>query len=135
LATPGIETIVGVTRDPSFGSLVMFGIGGFAAELTRDTALRILPLYDVDVHELVRSLRSSPLLFGYRGSPAADVPALEDLLLRVGRLAEVVPEVAEMDCNPVVVSAGGAVALDVKIRLKPPPPTPPSGVRRMRVIG
>jgi acetate---CoA ligase (ADP-forming) len=112
----------------------MFGIGGFAAELTRDTALRILPLHDLDAHELVRSLRSSPLLFGYRGTPATDVPALEDLLLRVGRLAEVVPEVAEMDCNPVVVSAGGAVALDVKIRLKPPAPTPPPGVRRMRPV-
>jgi hypothetical protein len=73
-------------------------------------------------------------LFGYRGTPAADVPALEDLLLRVGRLAEVAPEVAEMDCNPVVVSAAGAVALDVKIRLKPPPPTPPPGVRRMRTV-
>jgi acetyl coenzyme A synthetase (ADP forming)-like protein len=134
MAASGVETIVGVTRDPSFGSLVMFGIGGFAAELTRDTALRILPLTDLDAHELVRTLRSSPLLFGYRGSPLADVDALEDLLLRVGRLAEVVPEIAEMDCNPVVVSASGALALDVKIRLAPPAPGPPPGVRRMRPV-
>jgi len=132
MAAPGVETIVGVTRDPSFGSLVVFGIGGFAAELTRDTALRILPLLDTDAHELVRSLRSSPLLFGYRGTPEADVAALEDVLLRIGRLAEIVPEIAEMDCNPVVVSATGALALDVKVRLAPPPPGPPPGVRRMR---
>jgi acetyl coenzyme A synthetase (ADP forming)-like protein len=132
MAAPGVETIVGVTRDPSFGSLVVFGIGGFAAELTRDTALRILPLYDLDVHELVRSLKSSPLLFGYRGTPEADVAALENVLLRVGRLAEAIPEVADMDCNPVVVSATGAVALDVKVRLAPPPPGAPSDVRRMR---
>ena len=80
----------------------------------------------------MRSLRSSPLLFGYRGTPETDVAALEDLLLRVGRLAEIVPEVAEMDCNPVIVSAAGALALDVKVRLAPPPPGPPPGVRRMR---
>ncbi len=132
MADPGIETIVGVTREPSFGSLVVFGAGGFAAELTRDTALRILPLTDLDAHELIRSLRASPLLFGYRGSPAADVAALEDVVLRVGRLADAIPEVAEMDCNPVVVSPSGAVVLDVKVRLAPPLPTPPPGVRRMR---
>jgi acyl-CoA synthetase (NDP forming) len=80
----------------------------------------------------VRSLRSSPLLFGFRGTPDADVGALEDLLLRVGKLADVLPEVAEMDCNPVVVSGAGALALDVKVHLGPPAPGPPRGVRRMR---
>jgi acetyl coenzyme A synthetase (ADP forming)-like protein len=128
----GIETIVGVTRDPLFGSLVVFGMGGTAAELVRDTALRILPITDLDAHEMVRSLRTSPLLFGYRGSPSADVEALEQLLLRVGRLADELPEVAEMDCNPVIVSADAATVVDVKIRLVPLPPSPLPGVRRMR---
>ena len=132
MVAPGVETIVGVTHDPSFGPLVLFGMGGVTAELLRDTALRILPLTDLDARELVRSPRSSPLLFGYRGAPPCDVPALEDLLLRVGHLAETVPEVAEMDCNPVTVSPSGAVAVDVKIHLAPERPGPPPGLRRLR---
>src|SRR5205085_10232939 len=86
MARPGLEVIVGITQDPLFGALLLFGLGGVNAELFADRSLRILPLTDVDAHELVRSLRSSPLLFGYRGSPSLDVEALEELLLRVGRL-------------------------------------------------
>jgi acetyl coenzyme A synthetase (ADP forming)-like protein len=128
----GLETIVGVTRDPLFGSLVVFGMGGTAAELVRDTALRILPITDLDAGEMVHSLRTSPLLFGYRGSAPVDTGALEQLLLRVGRLADELPEVAEMDCNPVIVSPDAAIVVDVKIRLVPLPPSPLPGVRRMR---
>jgi acyl-CoA synthetase (NDP forming) len=128
----GVETIVGVTRDASFGSLVLFGMGGIASELMRDTALRIVPITDVDAQELVRSLRSSPLLFGYRNTPAVDVAALERLILRVGLLAEHLPEVAELDCNPVVVSADGLHVIDVKLRLAPVPEGPPADVRRLR---
>jgi acetyl coenzyme A synthetase (ADP forming)-like protein len=128
----GVETIVGVTRDPLFGSLVVFGMGGTAAELVRDTALRILPITDLDAREMVRSLRTSPLLFGYRGSRPADVEALEQLLLRVGRLADELPEAAEMDCNPVIVLPDAVTVVDVKIRLVPLPPSPLPGVRRMR---
>jgi acetyl coenzyme A synthetase (ADP forming)-like protein len=128
----GIETIVGVTRDELFGSLVVFGMGGTAAELIRDTDLRILPIADVDAYEMVRSLRTSPLLFGYRGAPRADVDGLEHLLLRIGRLADELPEVAELDCNPVIVTPSGVTVVDVKVRLVPLPPSPLSGVRRMR---
>jgi acyl-CoA synthetase (NDP forming) len=134
MVEPGMETIVGVTRDPLFGSLVVFGMGGTAAELIRDTALRILPITDVDAHEMIRSLRTSPLLFGYRGTPPADVEALENLLLRVGRLADDIPEVAEMDCNPVIVSPAAATAVDVKIHVVPMPPSPLPGVRSMRPV-
>jgi acetate---CoA ligase (ADP-forming) len=132
MVSAGIEIIMGVTRDPLFGSLVVFGMGGTAAELVRDTALRILPITDLDAREMVRSLRTSPLLFGYRGSPPADVGALEQLLLRVGRLADVLPEVAEMDCNPVIASSDAVTIADVKMRLVPLPPSPLPGVRRMR---
>ncbi len=132
MVAAGIETIVGVTHDPSFGPLVLFGMGGVAAELLRDTSLRILPLTDLDAHELVRSLRSSPLLFGYRGAPESDVDALEDLLLRVGHLADTLPEVSELDCNPVVVSPSGAVAVDIKIHLTPERPGAAPGLRRLR---
>jgi acetyl coenzyme A synthetase (ADP forming)-like protein len=132
MVATGVETIVGVTHDPSFGPLVLFGMGGTTAELLGDRTLRILPLTDVDAHDLVRSLRGSPLLFGYRGRPEVDVGALEELLLRVGRLAEDVPEVAEMDLNPVVVTADGAVAVDVKVRVAPPIAALPQDLRRLR---
>jgi acyl-CoA synthetase (NDP forming) len=119
MAASGVEMIVGVTHDPLFGPLVLLGMGGIAAELTRDTALRIVPLSVVEAHQMVRSLRSSPLLFGYRNTPEVDVAALEDVLLRIGQLAEGIPEVAELDCNPLVASANGALVLDVKLRLEP----------------
>ena len=133
MAAPGVETIVGVTQDPSFGPLVLFGYGGVAAELLADRTLRLVPMTDVDAAEVVRSLRSSPLLFGYRGQPAVDVAALEDLLLRVATLADVVPEVSEMDLNPVIVSEHGAVAVDVKVRIQPAPAPLPADFRRLRV--
>ncbi|MCU1426752.1 MAG: family N-acetyltransferase [Actinomycetia bacterium] len=129
----GVETIVGVTHDASFGPLVLFGMGGTTAELLGDRTLRILPLTDEDAHEVVRSLRGSPLLFGYRGRPEVDVAALEDVLLRVGRLAEDVPEVAEMDLNPVIVAAHGVVAVDVKVRVAPPQEAFRRDLRRLRM--
>ncbi|HEY5165448.1 MAG TPA: acetate--CoA ligase family protein, partial [Acidimicrobiia bacterium] len=94
--------------------------------------LRIVPVTDVDAAELVRSLRGSPMLFGYRNLAPVAVDVLEDLLVRVGQLADAVPEVAELDCNPVIVSPAGATAVDVKVRLAPVGPVPPPGVRRLR---
>jgi acyl-CoA synthetase (NDP forming) len=133
MTEPGVETIVGVVHDPSFGPLVLFGMGGTAAELVRDTATRIVPVTDVDARDLVRGLRTSPLLFGYRGAPATDVAALEELLVRIGILADSLPEVAELDCNPVIVSPTGAVAVDVKMRVRPAPPAP-ADVRALRRV-
>ena len=128
----GVETIVGVTQDPSFGPLILFGIGGVAVELLHDRAFRILPLTDRDAEELVRGLRTSPLLFGYRGAPPANTRALEDFLLRVARFAEQVPELAELDLNPVLVSPEGVTAVDVKLRLEPHTPRPELAVRHLR---
>lgn len=118
MARPGIEVIVGVVQDPSFGPLLMFGMGGVATELFADRTFRILPLTDVDARDVVRSLRASPLFFGYRGEPPADAASLEDLLLRVARLAGDVPEVSELDLNPVLVSEHGTAVVDVKVRLR-----------------
>jgi acyl-CoA synthetase (NDP forming) len=132
MVTGGVETIVGVTQDPSFGPLILFGIGGVAVELLHDRAFRILPLTDRDAGELVRGLRTSPLLFGYRGAEPANVRALEDLLLRVARFAEQVPEVAELDLNPVMVSHKDVIAVDVKLRLEPHAPRPELAARRLR---
>jgi acetyl coenzyme A synthetase (ADP forming)-like protein len=132
MVAPGVEVLAGVVHERSFGPLVLFGLGGTTAELLADRALRILPLTDQDAHDLVRSLRGSPLLFGYRGRPRADVPAVEDLLLRIGRLADDVAELAEMDLNPVIVHERGVVVVDVKIRLAPVEPGPPPELRRLR---
>jgi len=131
MAAPGLETIVGVVQDPTFGPLVMFGMGGVATELLADRAFRMLPVTDADAAELVRSLRASPLLFGYRRAPAVDVVALEQLILRVAAMANDVPELAELDLNPVIVGADGVVAVDVKVRLAPAHPHRP-GVRSLR---
>jgi acyl-CoA synthetase (NDP forming) len=117
MAPVEVETIVGVVHDPSFRPLVMFGTGGTAVELYGDRSFRILPLTDHDAAELGPLGTRLPALFGYRGSPEVEVAALQDLLLRVARLAEDVPEMAEMDLNPVIVGPGRAVSVDTKIRL------------------
>jgi acetyl coenzyme A synthetase (ADP forming)-like protein len=131
MAEPGVETIIGVVQDPLFGPLVMFGLGGVATELLRDRSFRVLPLTDLDAAEQVRSLRASPLLFGYRGSPRVAVDALEDVLQRVARLAARIPEITELDLNPVIVSPAGAVAVDCRVRVARVPAGAPPGLRRM----
>ncbi len=133
MAGSGVETIAGIVQNPSFGSLVMFGMGGLAAELLGDRAYRAVPLTDIDAAGLVRSLGSSPLLFGYRGSPPADVGAVEDLLVRLGRLADDLPEVAELHLDPVIVATRGLSVVDAKIRIAPPP-APGPDTRRLREI-
>ncbi len=132
MVAAGVEVILGITHDVSFGPIVLFGLGGVTAELLADRALRLVPVTDDDAHQLVRSLRGSQLFFGYRGRPAVDVDALEDVILRVGALADEIAEIAEMDLNPVVASAKGVVAIDVKIRVIPAVVGVPSDVRRMR---
>jgi acetate---CoA ligase (ADP-forming) len=128
----GVELIAGVVSDPSFGPVVMFGSGGTAVELFGDRVFRILPLTDDDATEMVRSIRGAPLLFGHRGAPACDVPAVQDVLLRVARLADAVPQLAEMDLNPLIATPRGASAVDVRIRLGPWRRHAESEVRRLR---
>ena len=114
-----VEAIVGVSMDPAFGPLVMFGLGGTLVELFKDVSFRLHPLTDLDAAEMVREVRCRPLLEGYRGQPAADVAAIEELLLRVSVLLDVVPEIQEMDFNPVKVRQvdGGCVVVDSRVRL------------------
>jgi acetyl coenzyme A synthetase (ADP forming)-like protein len=117
----GIEMVVGVTHDPSFGPIIVTGMGGTLVELLRDVAVRITPVTDEDVAEMLEELRMAPLLRGYRGSAPADVPALTDLIHRVNAMVEDLPEVAELDLNPVFVrpDGQGVVAVDVRLRLAP----------------
>ena len=103
----GVETMIGVTQDRLFGPLVAFGMSGIHVEVVRDVAFRIAPLTDLDVDELLRSIRGFPLLQGYRGQPPADLDALRETLLRVSRLAESAPEILELDFNPVIGLSSG----------------------------
>ena len=117
----GVEMVVGVTHDPSFGPLVVTGAGGTLVELLGDVSVRITPLTDVDAEEMLTQLKMAPLLTGYRGAPPADVTALKDLLLRVGAMVEDLPEVVELDLNPVFVrpEGQGVVAVDVRCKVRP----------------
>jgi acyl-CoA synthetase (NDP forming) len=117
----GTELLAGVVQDPVFGPLVAFGPGGVYAELIGDAAFRIAPLTDVDAEELVTSGKAGRLVAGFRGSPPADVVALTDLVHRLGRLAEDVPEVSELDLNPVLAGPDGCVAVDARVRLRSRP--------------
>jgi acyl-CoA synthetase (NDP forming) len=125
MAPPGVPMLVGVVGDPQFGPLLVCGAGGVDAELVRDVAVRLTPVSHDDVHAMVRELRTYPRLEGYRGAPEADVAALEDVLVRVGAMAEAHPEIAEVDCNPVIVGASGAVIADVRIRCVAAAPVAP----------
>lgn len=124
MAPPGLEMIVGVASDRHFGPVVACGAGGVLVELLRDVSLRLAPLTRTDASEMVRELRTFPLLQGYRGSPPCDVEALEDLLVRVGALADDIPQVVELDLNPVRVYRQGLRVLDARVRVEPVrPPT------------
>ncbi len=120
----GLEMIVGVNRDALCGPVVLVGLGGRLVEVLGDIALGIAPLTNDDLDDMLRSLKSYPLLTGYRGAPALDVEALRDLLRRVAALADDLPQIAEMDLNPVIVGESGAVAADVRIRLAGDQPAP-----------
>jgi len=115
----GVEMIVGVVQDAHFGPVLACGAGGTATELLKDVAVRITPISRGEAQRMVRSLKTFPLLDGYRGAPRADVGALEDVLLRVSALVEAHPQVAEMDLNPLIVHPRGALAVDARIRLEP----------------
>ncbi len=114
-ASPGVEVIVGGLIDPMFGRALMFGMGGIFAEILKDVTFRVIPITPADAKEMIREVRGYPLLAGARNRPACDEEALIDLLVRVSRLMEASPEVAELDLNPVRVYAQGVIVLDVKM--------------------
>lgn len=121
----GHEVLIGMTQDPNFGPLVVFGLGGIYVELLQDVAFRIHPLTEVDAAEILTEIRGFKLLQGYRNQPLGDVAALEEAILRVSGLISAVPELVEMDLNPVKVHepGHGVTVVDARIRLKPVPLT------------
>ena len=127
----GVEVLVGVAHEAVFGALIVFGLGGVATDVLGDHTARLSPLTDVDAHEMIRGIRAAPLLYGHRGSVPVDTDALADMLLRISRLADEVPEVAELDLNPVIAQADGAHPVDARIRIAPAEPQDPF-LRRLR---
>ncbi|RSM78399.1 GNAT family N-acetyltransferase [Amycolatopsis sp. WAC 01375] len=134
MAPKGISCVVGLQDDPSFGTLVSFGLSGLVSTLLGDRAYRAVPLTDVDAATLLREPRTSPLLTGYRGDEPADLAALQDIVLRVAALAEDNPEVRSMTLDPILASPGGAFVANARIVLGPPPSRPDTGPRRLRPI-
>jgi acyl-CoA synthetase (NDP forming) len=131
MAPRGVDTVFGIQHDRAFGALVSFGIGGLASELLGDRAFAVVPPTTVDAAELIRTPRAAPLLDGYRGTAPVDTAALERVALRLGRLAEDLPEVAELRLAPVVAAASGVYPLSCDIRLARPEARV-DGPRRLR---
>jgi acetate---CoA ligase (ADP-forming) len=130
MAQRGVEMLVGVVHDPQFGPVVACGAGGVQVELLRDVSVRITPLSKEDASDMIRELKTYPLLTGFRGSAATDVSALEEGLLRVSAMVEDIPQIAELDCNPFVIHEKGATILDARIRVATVAPPALVGVRR-----
>jgi acetyl coenzyme A synthetase (ADP forming)-like protein len=126
------EMFVGVTNDANFGPLLACGAGGALVELIRDVTVKLTPLTDRDAHQMVRSLKTFPLLEGYRGGQARDVKALEDVILRLSELVEDLPEVDELDLNPVMVLSAnkGAVVVDARVHVIQGAPGLPLGAKK-----
>ena len=121
MPSSGVELIVGVVNDPSFGPVLACGAGGTAAKLFTDVAIRITPVTELEASEMLRSLRTFRLLTGDERSPRYDVAAIEDVLLRVNAMVEAHPEIAELDCNPVIALPGGVLIVDARVRIEPAP--------------
>jgi len=119
MAKPGVEVIIGMTKDAQFGPVLMFGLGGILVEVLKDVAFRIVPLTKRDAHEMIKEIKGYPLLEGYRGQEPADVSFLEDLLLKVSDFVDRNPEIKELDLNPIFAYKNRAVAVDARVILEP----------------
>ncbi|EME98433.1 GNAT family N-acetyltransferase [Streptomyces mobaraensis NBRC 13819 = DSM 40847] len=131
MAPRGVDTVVRATIDPAAGAVLSFGLAGAPSLLLGDTAHCLVPATDRDAAELIRSVRTAPLLFGWRGAAPVDTGALEELLLRVSRLMDDHPEVVGADLEPVIVAQHGIHVLGASIRLAPPPPRTDPGPRSL----
>jgi acyl-CoA synthetase (NDP forming)/GNAT superfamily N-acetyltransferase len=134
MAPKGLSCVIGLQDDPSFGTLVSFGLSGLISTLLGDRAYRAVPLTDVDAATLIQEPKSAPLLTGYRGDEPADLSALQDIVLRVAALAEDNPEVRSLSLDPILASPAGAFVANARIMLGAPPSRPDTGPRRLRPI-
>jgi acyl-CoA synthetase (NDP forming) len=117
MARPGVEVIMGMTKDPQFGPVLMFGLGGVFVEVLKDVSFRIVPLEPRDARQMIRDIQGFPVLEGFRGQEPADLAALEDMLMRLSAFVEEHPEIQELDLNPIFAYKDGALAVDARIVL------------------
>ena len=127
----GVEVMIGVVQEPIFGPLVVFGSGGVTTDVPSDRVTRLTPLTDADADEMIHAVRAAPLLFGDRGVPLVDTAALADALLRVSRLTDDLPEISQLNLDPVVAREDGVWCVDVRVRISPAEPRDPF-LRRLR---
>jgi len=118
MARPGVEVIIGMSKDAQFGPVLMFGLGGILVEILKDISFRIVPLTKRDAKEMIKEIKGYPLLEGYRGQEPVDVNNLEELVLKVSNFVEQTPEVDELDLNPIFAYSDGAVAVDARVILE-----------------
>lgn len=122
----GVEIMVGANADPAFGHLIAYGAGGVLVEMLADVAFRIHPLTDADIDEMMRQVRASKLLYGFRGNPPSDIAALKASIARISALITICPEIRELDINPLMAMPDGAVAVDARVKIERIVPGPPS---------
>ncbi|HTY81541.1 MAG TPA: acetate--CoA ligase family protein [Dehalococcoidales bacterium] len=118
VARPGIEIIIGTFKDPQFGPVIMFGLGGIFVEILKDVAFRIVPIRKRDAAEMIKEIKGYALLNGYRGHEPASIPVLEDILMKVSDFVEKTPAIKEIDLNPIFAYKDSAVAVDARIVLE-----------------
>ena len=123
MALPGVEVIIGATKDPQFGHVILFGLGGVLVELLRDVSMRLVPLTARDARVMIREIKSLPLLQGYRQYPPCDLDSLEEAILNLSQFLEKHPDIKELDLNPVLCYPKGLVAVDARVVLDEPSPT------------
>jgi len=118
MVQPGIEVIIGMTKDSQFGPVIMFGLGGVWVEVLKDVSFRIAPLTESDAAKMIKEIKGFSLLKGYRGTPPADIAVLEDMLMKISRYAAETPDIKEIDLNPVFAYSDHAVAVDARVILE-----------------
>ncbi len=118
MARPGIEVIIGMSKDKQFGPVLMFGLGGVWVEIFEDVSLRVTPITRKDAREMIEEIKGYRMLTGYRGQEPANISRLEDMLLAVSEFVEQNPAIKELDINPVIASSDGAVAVDARVVLE-----------------
>jgi acyl-CoA synthetase (NDP forming) len=118
MAMPGVEVIMGMSKDPQFGPAIMFGLGGVFVEVLNDVSFGIVPINEKDAAYMIRDVKGYPMLKGYRGQEPVNLSALEQMLLKLSEFVEKTPQIRELDLNPIIARADGVVAVDARILLE-----------------
>jgi len=118
MVRPGTEVVVGTSKDPQFGPVIMFGLGGIFVELLKDVSFRVIPVEQRDAQEMIKEIKGYPLLLGYRGNEPANISALVEIILKISKLIEENPQIKELELNPIFVYRDKAVGVDARIILE-----------------